>query len=114
MPSKHKTKITPSKVDSKAAENSEIDHMSTLDEKPRSIILALLSQLKFGMDLHRVALPTFILEPRSMLERITDFFTYQSQILEIPKQEDPLERMINVCRYFISGSDMPSDARQEA
>ena len=28
------------------------------------------------MDLHRVAFPTFVLEPRSMLERIADFMSH--------------------------------------
>lgn len=29
-----------------------------------------------GMDLTKIALPTFVLEPRSLLERITDFFSH--------------------------------------
>ena len=29
-----------------------------------------------GMDLHKVTFPTFVLEPRSMLERITDFMSH--------------------------------------
>lgn len=33
----------------------------------------IISQLRPGADLSRVTLPTFILEPRSMLERITKY-----------------------------------------
>lgn len=33
-----------------------------------------------GMDLQRVAFPTFVLEPRSMLERITDFMSHPDLI----------------------------------
>ncbi len=33
----------------------------------------IISQLRPGADLSRVVLPTFILEPRSMLERITKY-----------------------------------------
>lgn len=29
-----------------------------------------------GMDLSKIALPTFVLEPRSLLERVTDFFSH--------------------------------------
>lgn len=29
-----------------------------------------------GMDLTKIALPTFVLEPRSLLERVTDFFSH--------------------------------------
>lgn len=53
-----------------------------LDSEPKSILLGLISQLRKGMDLHRVALPTFVLEPRSMTERITDFMSHPSLILQ--------------------------------
>lgn len=33
-----------------------------------------------GMDLSKIALPTFVLEPRSLLERITDFFSHPELI----------------------------------
>lgn len=32
------------------------------------------------MDLTKIALPTFVLEPRSLLERITDFFSHPDLI----------------------------------
>jgi hypothetical protein len=35
------------------------------------VLTHIISQLRPGADLSRVTLPTFILEPRSMLERIT-------------------------------------------
>jgi hypothetical protein len=53
-----------------------------LDEGPRSILLSLISQLRKGMDLHRVTLPTFVLEPRSMLERLTDFMTHADLLIQ--------------------------------
>ncbi len=42
-----------------------------------AVLSHIISQLRPGADLSRVVLPTFILEPRSMLERITkyDFFS---------------------------------------
>ncbi|CAK7223185.1 Oxysterol-binding protein OBPa, partial [Sporothrix curviconia] len=36
-----------------------------------NVLMHIISQLRPGADLSRVVLPTFILEPRSMLERIT-------------------------------------------
>lgn len=38
---------------------------------PGTVLSHIISQLRPGADLSRVVLPTFILEPRSMLERIT-------------------------------------------
>ncbi|KAH9269193.1 hypothetical protein BASA83_008817 [Batrachochytrium salamandrivorans] len=75
-----------------------------LDEEPRSIMMGIISQLSKGMDLHRVTLPTFVLEPRSMCERISDFVAHQDTMFRHhSKKEDPLERFIDVLRYFLSG-----------
>ncbi|CAI7618627.1 unnamed protein product [Penicillium manginii] len=38
-----------------------------------NVLSHIISQLRPGADLSRVVLPTFILEPRSMLERITKY-----------------------------------------
>lgn len=35
---------------------------------------------RVGMDLSKVTFPTFVLEPRSMLERITDFMAHPDLI----------------------------------
>src|SRR5438876_685851 len=50
------------------------------DENEGSIISSLIAQLRVGMDLSRVTFPTFVLEPRSMLERITDFMSHPELI----------------------------------
>lgn len=36
--------------------------------------------IRVGMDLSKVTFPTFVLEPRSMLERITDFMSHPDLI----------------------------------
>ena len=41
------------------------------DFRGSTVLSHIISQLRPGADLSRVVLPTFILEPRSMLERIT-------------------------------------------
>lgn len=41
-----------------------------------SMITHLLSQVKIGMDLTKVVLPTFILERRSLLEMYADYFAH--------------------------------------
>ena len=61
---------------------NEYSEKEYVDEEPRNVILGMLSQLKKGMDLHKVAFPTFVLEPRSMLERITDFVSHPHLIIE--------------------------------
>lgn len=46
-----------------------------------SVMTHLLSQVKIGMDLTKVALPTFILERRSLLEMYADYFAHPDQFV---------------------------------
>lgn len=70
---------------------------------PRSLFLHLLSQLRVGMDLSRITLPTFVLEPRSLLEKLTDFLTHGQTLIRAGELEDPVDRLLEVTRWFISG-----------
>jgi hypothetical protein len=45
-------------------------------ENHGSVVSHLISQVKIGMDLTKVVLPTFILERRSLLEMYADFFAH--------------------------------------
>lgn len=51
-------------------------------EENKSVILHLLSQLKLGMDLTKVVLPTFILEKRSLLEMFADCLGHPNLFLK--------------------------------
>ncbi|KAJ8664063.1 hypothetical protein O0I10_000341 [Lichtheimia ornata] len=88
---------------SKGNNSDDPNNTEELEEGSRSILLGIASQLTKGMDLHRVTLPTFVLEPRSMLERITDFMSHPEFILNASSIDDPLERFIAVVRYYLSG-----------
>lgn len=55
------------------------------------------------MDLTRVTLPTFVLEPKSMLERITNFMSHPELLLPIPTVDDPEKRFVEVVRFYLSG-----------
>lgn len=51
-------------------------------ESHGSVITHLLSQVKIGMDLTKVVLPTFILERRSLLEMYADYFAHPDLFLK--------------------------------
>jgi hypothetical protein len=87
-----------------------------------SVLSHIISQLRPGADLSRVVLPTFILEPRSMLERITkyvcsdlavmlwlivipieSFMAHPETLLPMPTIDDPLERFVSVVKFYLSG-----------
>jgi hypothetical protein len=55
------------------------------------------------MDLQKVSFPTFVLEPRSMLERITDFMSHPDLIFGAEKEPSPEERFLRVLQYYLSG-----------
>ncbi|WRT68343.1 uncharacterized protein IL334_005319 [Kwoniella shivajii] len=76
---------------------------STLDKEEGNVLMALISQLRPGMDLSKIALPTFVLEPRSLLERITDFFSHPELIFGAGAEPDAKERFIRVMTYYLSG-----------
>lgn len=71
-------------------------------ESHGSVVTHLLSQVKIGMDLTKVVLPTFILERRSLLEMYADYFAHPDLFLNIADQKDPRERMIEVVRWYVS------------
>lgn len=47
-----------------------------------SVVTHLISQVKIGMDLTKVALPTFILERRSLLEMYADYLAHPDLFLK--------------------------------
>ncbi|KAG8432155.1 hypothetical protein GDO86_016697 [Hymenochirus boettgeri] len=71
-------------------------------EEQRSIILHLLSQLKLGMDLTRVVLPTFILEKRSLLEMYADFLSHPDLFLSISAGLTAEDRMVKFVEYYLT------------
>ncbi|XP_014663478.1 PREDICTED: oxysterol-binding protein-related protein 9-like [Priapulus caudatus] len=87
-------------VDSVYDEDAE-DDLESL-EQHGSIITHLLSQVRIGMDLTKVVLPTFILEKRSLLEMYADFFAHPDLFAKIPDYSEPRDRFTAVVRYYLS------------
>ncbi|XP_037035704.1 oxysterol-binding protein-related protein 9 isoform X3 [Bradysia coprophila] len=71
-------------------------------ESHGSVVTHLLSQVKIGMDLTKVVLPTFILERRSLLEMYADYFAHPDLFLKIADLKDPRDRMVQVARWYLS------------
>ena len=68
---KHKASGGGKDAGDRPPEGAAADDTEELDEESGNILVSLIGQLRIGMDLSKVTLPTFVLEPRSMLERIT-------------------------------------------
>jgi len=72
-------------------------------EENKSLIFCLVKQVRPGMDLSKVVLPTFILEPRSFLEKLTDFYYHSDILSESINNDDPYERIKTVVKFYLSG-----------
>lgn len=82
-------------------EDDEEEDLGSL-EGQGSVISHLLSQVKIGMDLTKVVLPTFILERRSLLEMYADFFAHPDLFVSIPDYADPKDRIVQVLKWYLS------------
>jgi len=67
-----------------------------------SVITHLLSQVRIGMDLTKIVLPTFILERRSLLEMYADFFAHPDIFVSIQDKSTPEDRMVQVLKWYLS------------
>ncbi|CAE7032030.1 hypothetical protein CFE70_004526 [Pyrenophora teres f. teres 0-1] len=76
---------------------------TVMDSEQGNMLSHIISQLRPGADLSRVTLPTFILEPRSMLERITNFMAHPETLLPITEVQDPVQRFVAVTKFYLSG-----------
>lgn len=72
-------------------------------EENKSIVWFLVKQVRPGMDLSRVVLPTFILEPRSFLDKISDYYYHADIVSKAVNENDPFVRMKHVIKWYLSG-----------
>ncbi|KAF7494072.1 Oxysterol-binding protein-related protein 8 [Sarcoptes scabiei] len=72
-------------------------------EENKSLLWTLLKQVRPGMDLSKVVLPTFILEPRSFLEKLADYYYHCDIISKAALEDDPLMRMKLILKWYLSG-----------
>lgn len=79
------------------------DDVEVVNENTKSLLFQMMSQLKIGMDLTRVMIPCDFLEPRSLLEKLTDFMTHGQILHHAATLKDPEQRMIEVTRWYLSG-----------
>ncbi|CAK1357803.1 Oxysterol-binding protein 6 [Cercospora beticola] len=102
-----KNSVTGSSRGSIEGERSDIEgadgDQTVVSEEQGNVLTHIISQLRPGADLSRVTLPTFILEPRSMLERITNFMAHPETLLHLPTIDDPVERFAAVTKFYLSG-----------
>ncbi|XP_043943915.1 oxysterol-binding protein-related protein 8 [Protopterus annectens] len=84
-------------------EAGEEAQTETVSEENKGLIWTLLKQVRPGMDLSKVVLPTFILEPRSFLDKLSDYY-YHADILSMAAvEENAYCRLKKVVKWYLSG-----------
>ncbi|XP_020295199.1 oxysterol-binding protein-related protein 8 isoform X2 [Pseudomyrmex gracilis] len=77
--------------------------VAELQEEQKSLIWFLMKQVRPGMDLSKVVLPTFILEPRSFLEKLADSYYHADLLSQAVLEDDAFTRMKAVVKWYLSG-----------
>ncbi|XP_067121819.1 oxysterol-binding protein-related protein 8 isoform X2 [Centruroides vittatus] len=72
-------------------------------DENKGLIWSLVKQVRPGMDLSKVVLPTFILEPRSFLDKLSDYYYHSDIISRAVLEDDPFTRMKTVVQWYLSG-----------
>merc|ERR1719186_898243 len=102
LPAQQVSPLTPSEMDYDALYEEEEDTEEVDMKSHGSVITHLLSQVRIGMDLTKIVLPTFILERRSLLEMYADFFAHPDIFTDIAAKSSQEERMVQVLRWYLS------------
>ncbi|XP_010170809.1 oxysterol-binding protein-related protein 8, partial [Antrostomus carolinensis] len=84
-------------------EAGEAAQTEVVSEENKSLIWTLLKQVRPGMDLSKVVLPTFILEPRSFLDKLSDYYYHADFLSEAAVEENAYNRMKKVVKWYLSG-----------
>ncbi|XP_058720989.1 oxysterol-binding protein-related protein 8-like isoform X3 [Poecile atricapillus] len=84
-------------------EAGEAAQTEEVSEENKSLIWTLLKQVRPGMDLSKVVLPTFILEPRSFLDKLSDYYYHADFLSEAALEENAYNRMKKVVKWYLSG-----------
>uniref|UniRef100_A0A452SVH3 Oxysterol-binding protein n=1 Tax=Ursus americanus TaxID=9643 RepID=A0A452SVH3_URSAM len=84
-------------------ELGQASQVETVSEENKSLMWVLLKQLRPGMDLSRVVLPTFILEPRSFLDKLSDYYYHADLLSRAALEGDAYSRIKLVLQWYLSG-----------
>ncbi|XP_037026571.1 oxysterol-binding protein-related protein 8 isoform X4 [Bradysia coprophila] len=79
------------------------EQVEELADEHKSLIWFLVKQVRPGMDLSKVVLPTFILEPRSFLDKLSDSYYHADYLSNAVLEDDPFNRMKMVVQWYMSG-----------
>ncbi|XP_016969109.2 oxysterol-binding protein-related protein 8 isoform X1 [Drosophila rhopaloa] len=78
------------------------EQVEELADENKSLIWCIVKQVRPGMDLSKVVLPTFILEPRSFLDKLSDSYYHADLLSKAVQEDDAFTRMKLVVQWYLS------------
>ena len=78
-----------------------------MSEENKGLIWTLLKQLRPGMDLSKVVLPTFILEPRSFLDKLSDYYFHADLLSQSVPHTRPLTPHVQARSSYSKSNYLP-------
>lgn len=79
-----------------------VEDIDEVDDQGQSILMSMISQLRPGSDLSRITFPTFILERKSMLERVTNLLQQPDILIQANNELDPIKRFLLIVKWYNS------------
>eukprot|EP01119_Soliformovum_irregulare_P019858 TRINITY_DN6371_c0_g1_i1.p1 TRINITY_DN6371_c0_g1~~TRINITY_DN6371_c0_g1_i1.p1 ORF type:complete len:395 (+),score=88.32 TRINITY_DN6371_c0_g1_i1:1390-2574(+) len=68
----------------------------------KQIMMSILKQIAKGTPVYRCQLPIFVIEPRSLLERLSDFASFSYLLDDINLMSTPEQRFLAILRFYLS------------
>ncbi|KRF99749.1 uncharacterized protein Dwil_GK22444, isoform B [Drosophila willistoni] len=78
------------------------EQVEELADENKSLIWCIVKQVRPGMDLSKVVLPTFILEPRSFLDKLSDSYYHADILSKAVQEDDAFTRMKLIVQWYLS------------
>lgn len=72
----------------------------------KKLLMGIIQQLRMGMEIAKIIIPCEFLEARSLLERLADLLTHCDIVERSVESNDPLQRMVEMTRWYLSGWHM--------
>lgn len=82
--------------------SGEASQSGVLKGENKSLLWSLLKQVRPGMDASRIILPTFVLEPRSFLDKFSDAFYHCDLLANAARAPRPADRILLILQWYFT------------
>ena len=90
------------KIVKKGTKIVEDDGYVEVEATTSGLLLGIIQQIRMGIEMSKVIIPCEFLEPRSLLERLSDMMSHIDYCLEGYLTDSSEERMLIVLRWYLS------------